>query len=301
MLISDRMLTSDEDSHDKHPKQNHTMTKEDRSPSPSQWFFYNFKQHSPIFWQGKRAGETLSMTMATITKPLHGFARISDSALFLQSPSSRKSDVSLVVLCTWAAAHTKHIAKYTDTYQRLHPGASLLIIQSSVYDMAVRTEAAQRKRLGPCCDVILNEKASGGRALLHVFSNAGCRAAGQLLTALPPTIKTRHVLRRRPRQLSRAGDVPEERRGREGLRVREPAGARRRVAASAPGARGDICAGTLWRAERCHDGSGSDGRCGLAGAGYAALVCVFEDGRDGLVGRCSWPCKGGAGEGVSAS
>ncbi|CAN8098366.1 unnamed protein product [Discula destructiva] len=116
------------------------------------------------------------------------------------SPSPSPSPPSLVILCTWTGGATnRRTARYVAGYQRLYPGASVLLIRTELADMTYRTLRTIRARLKPARDVISDhlllprehkhehehERGTGAAAapgvLLHFFSHGGCNTAIQLL------------------------------------------------------------------------------------------------------------------------
>ncbi|CAM1502519.1 Fc.00g045030.m01.CDS01 [Cosmosporella sp. VM-42] len=124
---------------------------------------------------------------------ISGFSKLSNWVSYCSpsssGPNSGSETPSLVVLCTWASARTRHIAKYTAGYQKLYPSASILIVQTWSYDVILRpTDRWHLARLQPACDIILSfldaNQDGGGIRVFHAFSNAGALAAGLLLTML---------------------------------------------------------------------------------------------------------------------
>ncbi|KAH8664631.1 hypothetical protein BX600DRAFT_437165 [Xylariales sp. PMI_506] len=108
-------------------------------------------------------------------------------------------DPPLFVLCTWVAAHPKHIAKYTAAYRQRFPRSSVLVIQSFPMDVIARwTDHVGLEQFAPARDIVLqhldaaaatsNTTSSAASALrmpvLHVVSNGGAQSASYLLRAL---------------------------------------------------------------------------------------------------------------------
>jgi len=116
------------------------------------------------------------------------FKKLSDSIFFYQpsteqiTPTKYSSSPSLIILCTWVAAQPKHISRYIDHYQRCFPNASILIIQTSLYQMTFLTDKGHQNRIKIVTDIICNQN---GTVHLHGFSNGGAVTISQLLCALP--------------------------------------------------------------------------------------------------------------------
>lgn len=125
----------------------------------------------------------------------------------------------LIIICTWLGAAPKHIAKYTTVYQRIAPGARILLVQSAV-PILISSYARQRAAIVPAVTVVLatlaecshgplpnaNSTMTEGRGnmtlaskmssadqsnstsrpkiLLHMFSNGGTNTATQFLLVL---------------------------------------------------------------------------------------------------------------------
>ena len=130
----------------------------------------------------------------------------------LYTPPSPVSG-ELVVICTWLGAARKHVAKYTSLYQRVAPGARILLVESNV-PILVSSYARQRNHIQCAASIVLDNLAECGqynpmppasnssitappptdrkdatttrppKVLLHVFSNGGANTATQLLIVL---------------------------------------------------------------------------------------------------------------------
>ncbi|KAF2224829.1 hypothetical protein BDZ85DRAFT_280047 [Elsinoe ampelina] len=127
------------------------------------------------------------------TNPLPLFHPISPQILYHSPPPTSHSSPpppdhpALILLCTWASASRRNIAKYTATYTTLYPSTPILILESTVTDMVFATDASQARAFAPARDVILSTLATAGSGsvLLHVFSNGGAQTAGRLMVSLP--------------------------------------------------------------------------------------------------------------------
>lgn len=150
---------------------------------------------------------------STATKkepPLSDFSKLSDGIYYRPSSATAKdrngtneNNVSLVIICSWMGASPRHIQKYTLAYRRLYPHASILVVQSTLTDMLLRPSSSQQSRINPARDVLLAEQQddnkTGGKILLHVFSNGGVNTACQLATAIVASTK--------PSQSTAAGPI----------------------------------------------------------------------------------------------
>ena len=70
-------------------------------------------------------------------------------------------DGQLVIICTWLGAKGKHIAKYTSLYQRIAPGARILLVESNV-PILVSSYARQRSDIQPAASAVLDTLAECG-------------------------------------------------------------------------------------------------------------------------------------------
>ena len=116
-----------------------------------------------------------------------GFTTL-NSTTHLYKPSAEtpnSKDPGLVIICSWAFAQDKHIAKYLKAYQEeVYPTARLLLLQGSIHNMIWRPDAWQPAHFGPAIYAIKDYLSSVGsespKILLHVFSNGGAHSAVQL-------------------------------------------------------------------------------------------------------------------------
>jgi hypothetical protein len=95
----------------------------------------------------------------------------------------------LVVLCTWLGAGKKPIAKYAEGHRTIAPRARILLIESSVWNIA-SPYTRQWKAIEPAAEVVLAVLADCSNAsvkpniMIHTFSNGGTNSATQLLIVL---------------------------------------------------------------------------------------------------------------------
>lgn len=129
--------------------------------------------------------------MAT-PNPFPGFTPLgSGGSAYVYSPPSASATKSLpttpdlIILSAWMGAAAKHILKYTTSYQRTYPSASILLLTSAVNDFLFYPSYLQRQRLAPAASFIRTFKKSNPTStiLLHAFSNGGSQQTMQLAYA----------------------------------------------------------------------------------------------------------------------
>ena len=139
--------------------------------------------------------------LKAMSRSIVGFTRL-DWITSIHRPTPATSvaapptgEPDLVVLCSWAGAASKHIAKYTHGYTELFPNATILLLESSfsamLFDPDVKTSsdlvaAYQRDRL---YDLSSNDKR---RIVLHTFSNGGANNATSLAVRMNAQGKELH-------------------------------------------------------------------------------------------------------------
>lgn len=102
-------------------------------------------------------------------------------------PQHSSPDLNLI--CSWLYARGRHIAKYTDTYKKLFPTSSILLLKNDGPDLIWRPNTWQMEALKPAVRVIQDlqqnqtDRLKPLRVLLHVFSNGGSFSACQLADA----------------------------------------------------------------------------------------------------------------------
>ncbi|KAK3715573.1 hypothetical protein LTR37_007061 [Vermiconidia calcicola] len=96
--------------------------------------------------------------------------------------SSPDNTPGLIIICSWFAAATKHVAKYTTGYRQVFPTASILLIQTSLLETLFGSD------LSPACDFLdsymKGDPDTTRPVLLHMFSNGGANTASWLATRL---------------------------------------------------------------------------------------------------------------------
>lgn len=99
------------------------------------------------------------------------------------------TDPTLLVLCSWAFAQPRHIAKYITPYLSIYPATSILLIQNVIRNLIYIPDAWQYSFFEPAATMIQAHVSSRDhpRVLLHIFSNGGAHAAVQLSEACRET------------------------------------------------------------------------------------------------------------------
>ncbi|KAM0723094.1 hypothetical protein Q7P37_001294 [Cladosporium fusiforme] len=135
-----------------------------------------------------------------ISQPPWDLTALTDKISYFRPPppeNPKPDSVSLIVLCSWMSANRKHIAKYTQQYRHQHPGAAILVLETSVSDVfetslseiAASCAAKKHKQLAPAREIILSHLTAPDHArqriVLHVFSNGGAACATTLVSSLP--------------------------------------------------------------------------------------------------------------------
>ena len=152
------------------------------------------------------------MSGASVTKdPLQNFNKLNDGQHWYTPPESEHvsstaptTQPDLILFCAWAFAAPRYIAKYTDQYRRVYPGAQILLLQSSLGNLAWTSDRVQMQRLQPAVGAIKDflttgyAREAGGRGrtrdplvLLHAFSNGGSHSAVQLAQAYRESMKSK--------------------------------------------------------------------------------------------------------------
>jgi hypothetical protein len=115
------------------------------------------------------------------------------SAYKLSSSIAPETDApSLIILCSWTGANSKHVAKYTTDYRRLFPSTRILVIATTAKDLCFRNSKRKQERLRPAVDSIssleyLNAGGNDASILMHVFSEGGSNKACELAEAYHTT------------------------------------------------------------------------------------------------------------------
>lgn len=112
-----------------------------------------------------------SITPTSVAQPLTDFTAIGHN-MYLWTSDSYTSRSPLILLFAWNAAATRHIAKYTVSYQRLFPSSRILLQRCYTSDMFTR-EALYPSLLMPALNITRQHIEDGGEVLVHSFSNGG--------------------------------------------------------------------------------------------------------------------------------
>ncbi|KAF2010031.1 hypothetical protein BU24DRAFT_428065 [Aaosphaeria arxii CBS 175.79] len=97
------------------------------------------------------------------------------------SGKSEEQCPDLIFIFSWTGAGGRHILKYTQNYQILFPSSRILVVTTSIKDMALRTSKRRQRRLRPAIDHILQYKAND--ILIHAFSEGGTNKAVEFAEA----------------------------------------------------------------------------------------------------------------------
>ncbi|KAK0750151.1 hypothetical protein B0T18DRAFT_389624 [Schizothecium vesticola] len=91
------------------------------------------------------------------------------------------SSPDLIILASWTGALAKHISKYTLSYNYLFPASPILLLTTSISDLAFHTSAHKLARLAPALTYLT---ATAPRTiLLHAFSEGGAHKSVLLARA----------------------------------------------------------------------------------------------------------------------
>lgn len=137
--------------------------------------------------------EAVSTSSASDTY-LADFEKLGPQIFYLNARRGATADTEttapdLNLICSWLYARNRHIAKYTDTYRKLFPTSSILLLKNDGPDLIWRPNAWQMEALKPAVRIIhdheqsLSARSAKARVLLHVFSNGGSVSACQLSDA----------------------------------------------------------------------------------------------------------------------
>jgi hypothetical protein len=111
------------------------------------------------------------------------------SAYKLSSSIAQEIDApSLIILCSWTGANSKHVAKYTTEYHRLFPSTRILVIATTAKDLCFRNSKRKQERLRPAVDHIssleyLDASNNNAGILMHAFSEGGSNKACEMAEA----------------------------------------------------------------------------------------------------------------------
>ena len=129
-------------------------------------------------------------TAVSPQNPLEGFDKLAEGMHLYQPPTITETTVrspDLVVICSWAFARERHIAKYLKGYKTLFPSSSILLLQAQFSNMVWRPEFLQIPLFQPA--ILAIQKYLDGidrpkpPILMHLFSNGGSYTAVQLAQA----------------------------------------------------------------------------------------------------------------------
>ncbi|KAG9016583.1 hypothetical protein FRB90_002917 [Tulasnella sp. 427] len=88
--------------------------------------------------------------------------------------AASKDEPELILIFGWMGAQLQHIHKYTETYHKLYPGATQIIVRNYPDWWWTREELSIQSLL-PVAKIV-NEEYNPQRTLVHAFSNGGVLA-----------------------------------------------------------------------------------------------------------------------------
>jgi len=110
------------------------------------------------------------------------------------SEATTQGAPDLIIITSWTGALPKHIAKYTLSYNQLYPGVPLMVITTTIWDLAIHTTETKIRDIAPAAKYLLTSPVPKSRILLHAFSEGGahkavCLARAYLLETKDPNIR----------------------------------------------------------------------------------------------------------------
>lgn len=99
----------------------------------------------------------------------------------LPAPSTATPAPDLIVLASWTGALAKHISKYTLSYAHLFPSTPILVLTTSISDLAFHTTAHKLSHLAPALSYLTTT--APRTILLHAFSEGGAHKSVLLARA----------------------------------------------------------------------------------------------------------------------
>ncbi|KAG9231797.1 hypothetical protein BJ875DRAFT_105331 [Amylocarpus encephaloides] len=110
--------------------------------------------------------------------PLSSFTRLSQ-VVRLYTPNaeivSAPTSPTTILFCSWMNASAKHTAYYTRTYQRLFPGARIILCTINTSQFLLTTETTRRAQVKEAITALLAGEQENERLLVHVLSNGGAK------------------------------------------------------------------------------------------------------------------------------
>ncbi|KAF1834881.1 hypothetical protein BDW02DRAFT_314987 [Decorospora gaudefroyi] len=109
------------------------------------------------------------------TQPLSDFQKIGHNTYIWTSSSyltQPAKETPLILLFAWNAAASKHISKYTLSYQKLFPASRILLVRCYTPDM-FRSTGTYERMLQPALNLVAEHTTADGEILVHSFSNGG--------------------------------------------------------------------------------------------------------------------------------
>ncbi|KAI1643030.1 DUF829-domain-containing protein [Daldinia loculata] len=128
--------------------------------------------------------------MAGKQKGLPGFTPISDRIFIRNEDSSETTEKTpsdhptTIIIYGWGDGHPKNVAKYVDGYNKLFPGARILMVISSTFAATYQSLDQRTKDMMPVVDTVFpTPDDDSARIILHIMSNTGGIYAAATLNA----------------------------------------------------------------------------------------------------------------------
>ena len=113
-----------------------------------------------------------------IAEPLSSFTRLSPKVSIYTPPSTIKGsplDPTTILLCSWMNAAPKHIEYYVRIYQKIFPGARIILSTMNTKTFLFQSEAKRRADVKEAVSALLAPDQGNERLFVHAFSNGGAK------------------------------------------------------------------------------------------------------------------------------
>ncbi|RMZ91734.1 hypothetical protein DV736_g1015, partial [Chaetothyriales sp. CBS 134916] len=132
-----------------------------------------------------------STTGRTVSLQSLGFRRLSENTHLYTPPANvavtEANSPGLIIICTWAFAQEKHVAKYLLWYLQIYSSSQILVLQSDTANLTWRPNSWQSSIFEPAVMAVKDYLSSSAgsidsppKVLLHLFSNGGGYSGVQL-------------------------------------------------------------------------------------------------------------------------
>ncbi|KAK3690273.1 hypothetical protein B0T22DRAFT_376021 [Podospora appendiculata] len=185
--------------------------KKSRSTRP---FVPGFRYIGPsVYVQDTRPNKNLNNSTAQLPQQPPA-ASSSSRSLSPFNTTEANPAPDLVIITSWTGAVPKHIAKYTEAYNQLFPDTPILVITTTIADLAIHRTKTKIATLAPAVEFLCqdpniittptthtkprpnlpNAKPFYTNILIHAFSEGGAHKAVLLAQALQSATKGHHKL-----------------------------------------------------------------------------------------------------------